>query len=291
MPLTVSSSFLSWLSQHRDIILVGDLILILSWEVPHPLILTQCIFPTFLPQEMSWNQLRAFCFLISDIYNCGNIYDAWGGLGSVRRQSFLCPCKWDLSPACSCRGCKKEACSPCSLGWLFFHLTFAVDWSVINAFLFLTSVLGMKEMFFGFLDTLVVLPPFPEAAFKCPVEAGAVTYQGKAFESDDRNSAFGKGLQSGWNPPESPCMDKKGSRWFHVFGKIARKAFPTLSPVPSFLSPRNVLFLTKSQASTWIPCSPPRPGSSPSPNAPLPVALLALPPNNVSISPVRFRHI
>lgn len=91
---------------------------------PSPgLILIQCIFPSFLLHDMSQSQLRVFCFLISDIYDDGNIYDAWRGPGSERRLSFCCPCKWDLSPACFCQGCKKEVYTSCSLGWHFFFFS------------------------------------------------------------------------------------------------------------------------------------------------------------------------
>ena len=92
------------------------------------LILSQCILSSFLHHEMSWSQLRAFCFLISDIYDYGNVYDAWRGPGSERRLSFYCPCKWDLSPACFCQGCKKEEFASYRLGFLPSssptHLTF-----------------------------------------------------------------------------------------------------------------------------------------------------------------------
>lgn len=52
------------------------------------LILIRCILPSFLHHEMSCNQLRAFCVLISDIYDYGNIYDACRGLGSERRPGL-----------------------------------------------------------------------------------------------------------------------------------------------------------------------------------------------------------
>lgn len=115
------------------------------WGDPAPcLILIQGTSPSFLHHEMTWSQLRALCLLISDIYDYGNIYDAWRGLGSGRRQSFCCPCKWDLSPACFCQGCKKEACRSYGLGWLpspppfsFFSAnlcTHAGDSLVINLF-------------------------------------------------------------------------------------------------------------------------------------------------------------
>lgn len=88
---------------------------------PSPcLIFIQCISPSSLHHEMTWRQLRAFCFLISNIYDYGNIYDAWRGLGSGRRLSLCCPCKWDLSPACFCQSCKTEECTSYSLGWPFF---------------------------------------------------------------------------------------------------------------------------------------------------------------------------
>lgn len=89
------------------------------------LFLIQCIFPSCLHREIRWSLLRAFCLLISDIYDYGNIYDAWRGLGSERSPSFYCPCKWDLSPACFIRLVKRSAHHIVSGLLFFFLLTFA----------------------------------------------------------------------------------------------------------------------------------------------------------------------
>lgn len=102
------------------------------------------------------------------------------------------------------------------------------------------------------------------------------------------NPAFYKKLKSFWHPSKWLCINKEESELFHVFGKLAREAIPSLQniyfPPPSLhaIIPvfQECLFLDQVQEpSPGAHVLLPRPGLPASSNTPLQTVLPPLPTN------------